>query len=56
MALPSSGGTISYTSARGENTIPQCKVGFLERPERIVLLIIGALADRMAPSSESSPS
>jgi CDP-diacylglycerol---glycerol-3-phosphate 3-phosphatidyltransferase len=40
---------ISYTRARSENTIPQCKVGFLERPERIVLLIIGALADRMAP-------
>lgn len=40
---------ISYTRARSENTIPQCKVGFLERPERIVLLIIGALFDRMAP-------
>ncbi len=40
---------ISYTRSRAENTIPQCKVGFLERPERIVLLIIGALFDRMAP-------
>lgn len=40
---------ISYTRARAENTIPQCKVGFLERPERVVLLIIGALFDRMAP-------
>lgn len=40
---------ISYTRSRSENTIPQCKVGFLERPERIVLLIIGALFDRMAP-------
>src|SRR3954454_3262422 len=40
---------ISYTRARAENTIPTCKVGFMERPERIVLLIIGALADRMAP-------
>lgn len=40
---------ISYTRARSENTIPQCKVGFLERPERVVLLIIGALFDRMAP-------
>jgi CDP-diacylglycerol---glycerol-3-phosphate 3-phosphatidyltransferase len=39
---------ISYTRARAENTIPLCKVGFLERPERIVLLIIGALCDRMA--------
>src|SRR5439155_1184516 len=32
-----------------ENTIPKCKVGFLERPERVVLLILGALFDRMAP-------
>ena len=37
----------SYTRARAESLIPQCKVGFLERPERIVLLIIGALANRM---------
>lgn len=40
---------ISYTRSRAENTIPTCKVGFLERPERIVLIIIGALFDRMAP-------
>lgn len=39
---------ISYTRARAENTIPSCKVGFMERPERVVLLIIGALFDRMA--------
>jgi CDP-diacylglycerol--glycerol-3-phosphate 3-phosphatidyltransferase len=39
---------ISYTRARSENTIPKCKVGFLERPERAVLVIIGALFDRMA--------
>jgi CDP-diacylglycerol--glycerol-3-phosphate 3-phosphatidyltransferase len=39
----------SYTRARAENLIPTCKVGFLERPERIVLIIIGALFDRMAP-------
>jgi CDP-diacylglycerol--glycerol-3-phosphate 3-phosphatidyltransferase len=38
----------SYTRARAESLIPQCKVGFLERPERIVLLIIGALLDKMA--------
>ena len=38
----------SYTRARAESLIPQCKVGFLERPERIVLLIIGALSNRMA--------
>jgi CDP-diacylglycerol---glycerol-3-phosphate 3-phosphatidyltransferase len=40
---------VSYTRARAENSIPKCKVGFLERPERIVLLMIGALFDRMAP-------
>ena len=39
----------SYARSRAENIIPQCKVGFLERPERVVLLIIGALFDRMAP-------
>ena len=39
----------SYARARSENLIPSCKVGFLERPERIVLIIIGALTDRMAP-------
>src|SRR5437588_10078312 len=39
---------VSYTRARAENTIPKCKVGFLERPERVVLLIIGALFLRMA--------
>ncbi len=40
---------ISYTRARAESLIPTCKVGFLERPERIVLIIIGALWNRMAP-------
>ncbi len=40
---------ISYTRSRAENVIPTCKVGFLERPERVVLLIIGGLTDRMAP-------
>jgi len=40
---------ISYTRTRAENIIPTCKVGFMERPERVVLFIIGALFDRMAP-------
>ena len=40
---------VSYTRARAECTIPKCKVGFLERPERVVLIIIGALFDRVAP-------
>jgi CDP-diacylglycerol--glycerol-3-phosphate 3-phosphatidyltransferase len=41
---------VSYSRARAENLIPACKVGFAERPERVVLLIIGALFDRMAPA------
>ncbi len=40
---------VSYTRARAENLIPTCKVGFLERPERVVLILIGAIFDRMAP-------
>src|SRR3984957_9731729 len=39
---------VSYTRARAENSIPKCKTGFLERPERVVLIIIGALFNRMA--------
>lgn len=41
---------VSYTRARAESLIGQCKVGFMERPERIVLVIIGALFNRMAPA------
>jgi phosphatidylglycerophosphate synthase len=40
----------SYARARAESLIPTCKVGFLERPERIVLILIGSLFDRMAPA------
>src|SRR3954471_9820993 len=40
---------VSYTRARAESLIYTCKVGFMERPERLVLLIIGALFNRMAP-------
>ena len=38
----------SYTRARAESIIEKCKVGFMERPERIVLFMIGAFTDRMA--------
>jgi CDP-diacylglycerol---glycerol-3-phosphate 3-phosphatidyltransferase len=38
----------SYTRARAESLIAKCKVGFMERPERIVLFMIGAFTDRMA--------
>jgi CDP-diacylglycerol--glycerol-3-phosphate 3-phosphatidyltransferase len=40
---------VSYARARAESLIPQCKVGFMERPERLVLLIIGGLFTRMGP-------
>src|SRR6266403_390731 len=40
---------VSYTRARAESIIDTCKVGFMERPERLVLLIIGAGFNRMAP-------
>src|SRR5215471_14351387 len=43
---------VSYTRARAEALIKSCKVGFMERPERIVLVILGALFNHwgvMAP-------
>jgi len=43
---------VSYTRARAESLIGQCKVGFMERPERIVLIILGAVFNHwgvMAP-------
>jgi CDP-diacylglycerol--glycerol-3-phosphate 3-phosphatidyltransferase len=40
---------VSYARARAESLIPSCKVGFMERPERIVLVILGALFNRMGP-------
>jgi len=40
---------VSYTRARAESLIGTCKVGFMERPERLVLVIIGAIFNRMAP-------
>jgi CDP-diacylglycerol--glycerol-3-phosphate 3-phosphatidyltransferase len=39
---------VSYSRARAESVIPSCKVGFLERPERLVLLIMGGAFNRMA--------
>jgi CDP-diacylglycerol---glycerol-3-phosphate 3-phosphatidyltransferase len=38
----------SYARARAESLVERCKVGFMERPERIVLLMIGAATNRMA--------
>ena len=48
---------VSYTRARAEALIGTCKVGFMERPERIVCVILGALCNRwgvMAPASGCS--
>ena len=39
---------VSYSRARAESIIPSCKVGFMERPERLVLLIMGGVFNRMA--------
>ena len=40
---------VSYSQARAESLIAACQVGFMERPERVMLLILGGLFDRMAP-------
>jgi CDP-diacylglycerol--glycerol-3-phosphate 3-phosphatidyltransferase len=37
----------SYARARAESLVPGCPVGMLERPERIVLIVVGALTNRM---------
>src|SRR2546426_1256599 len=37
----------SYARARAESLIDKCEVGFMERPERIVLFMIGAFTNRM---------
>ncbi|HLG57620.1 MAG TPA: CDP-alcohol phosphatidyltransferase family protein [Vicinamibacterales bacterium] len=38
----------SYARARAESLIEKCEIGFMGRPERIVLFLIGALFNRMA--------
>ena len=40
---------VSYTRARAEALNLECKAGMLQRPERIVLLIIGLLTGWMQP-------
>ncbi len=37
----------SYTRARAECVIPKCKIGFMERPERVILLAIGLVFNRV---------
>jgi CDP-diacylglycerol--glycerol-3-phosphate 3-phosphatidyltransferase len=36
--------TTAYVRARAETAIPLCKVGFMERPERMVTVILGLLS------------
>ena len=38
---------VSYTKARAESLIPKCNVGIMERPERVIILAIGAFTLRM---------
>jgi hypothetical protein len=38
----------SYSRARAESLLKKCKVGFMERPERLVLFMFGAFSNRMA--------
>ncbi len=40
---------ISYTRARAEGLGKECKVGLMERPERIVLMAFGALTGWILP-------
>jgi len=37
----------SYSRARAESIIGQCRVGFMERPERVFFLMLGALFHRI---------
>src|SRR5689334_12891909 len=39
----------SYARARAESLIEKCKVGFMERPERIVLIWIGSFPSPVPP-------
>jgi len=38
---------VSYAKARAESLVPTSEIGFWERPERLVLMILAALANRM---------
>src|SRR6202167_6259272 len=38
---------VSYAKARAESLVPATEVGFWDRPERLLLMILGALVNRM---------
>ncbi|MDH4264391.1 MAG: CDP-alcohol phosphatidyltransferase family protein [Deltaproteobacteria bacterium] len=40
---------VPYTRARAETIIPQCNVGIMERPERILLIFLGAAIPVIMP-------
>src|SRR5947208_10957459 len=41
---------VSYTKARAESIGVECRVGMMERPERLLCLIAGALFDLLEPA------
>ncbi len=41
---------VSYTKARAEALGVNCEVGLMERPERIIVLVAGALLDQLMPA------
>ncbi len=52
LALTAIGGSflVSYTRARAEGLGITCDVGLMERPERMILLIAGAITGLMTPA------
>ena len=40
----------SYTKARAESLIPQCNVGWIERPERIIIVCLGGIFQFLFPA------
>ena len=40
---------VPYTRARAETLIPRCNVGVMERPERILLIFLGAAVESLMP-------
>jgi peptidoglycan lytic transglycosylase len=41
---------VSYTKARAESIGVKCNVGVMERPERMICLVVGALLDLLEPA------
>jgi soluble lytic murein transglycosylase len=41
---------VSYTKARAESIGVDCNVGFMERPERMICLVAGAILDLLEPA------